>query len=53
MGAKHSPCPTQEFVVDEAQRIVSTPAYMLGPGISHVQEGIQKAVDEVLRLISP
>ena len=51
MGAKHSNCPTTEFVVDEKNKIVSTPAYMLGPGVKDVQEGIQKTVDAVLAMI--
>ena len=32
--------------------IVTTPAYMLGPGIKEVAEGIQKLVDKVLELAS-
>jgi len=51
MGARHCECPTQEFVVDEAQKIVSTPAYMLGPSVAHVQEGIQKTIDAFLKLV--
>jgi len=51
MGAKHCDCPTKEFVVDEVNKIVSTPAYMLGPSIDHVQQGIQKTVDAVLGMI--
>jgi enhancing lycopene biosynthesis protein 2 len=51
MGAKHCECPVKEFVVDAENKIVSTPAYMLGPSIAHVQAGIQKTVDELLKLI--
>jgi enhancing lycopene biosynthesis protein 2 len=51
MGAKHHDCPVEEFVIDTINKIVSTPAYMLGPSIAHVQEGIQKTVDELLKLI--
>lgn len=50
MGCKHTDCPTTEFVVDRENRIVSTPAYMLGPTIKSVQEGIEKTVDEVLSM---
>lgn len=50
MGCTHSDCPTTEFVVDEANKIVSTPAYMLGPTIHHVQQGIQKTVETVLSM---
>ncbi|MFQ5503387.1 MAG: isoprenoid biosynthesis glyoxalase ElbB [Planctomycetota bacterium] len=51
MGCKHQDCPTTEFVVDTQQKIVSTPAYMLGPTIARVQEGIQKTVDELLGML--
>lgn len=52
MGAKHCDCPTKEFVVDEQQKIVSTPAYMLGPSVAHVQEGIQKTIDAFFGLLA-
>lgn len=51
MGCKHQECPVTEFVLDRAHKIVSTPAYMLGPGPSAVFEGIRKLVTEVLALI--
>jgi enhancing lycopene biosynthesis protein 2 len=51
LGATHEACPVDSFVVDEEQRIVSTPAYMLGPSIRHVAEGIERCVDEVLKLV--
>jgi len=47
-GARHEDCPVESFVVDEGQRIVSTPAYMLGPDIRHVAEGIERAVRAVV-----
>lgn len=50
MGCRHEECPVEEFVVDEKNKIVSTPAYMLGPGVADVQKGIEKCVAEVLRL---
>ncbi|MFV1959043.1 MAG: isoprenoid biosynthesis glyoxalase ElbB [Planctomycetota bacterium] len=49
-GAVHEACPVDGVVVDEANRIVSTPAYMLGPSIRHVAAGIERCVAEVLRL---
>jgi enhancing lycopene biosynthesis protein 2 len=49
-GAKHRDCPVESFVVDERNRIVSTPAYMLGPSIRHVAEGIDRCVRAVLDL---
>lgn len=49
MGAHHKSCPVDAFVCDQKARVVSCPAYMLGPGIKDVAAGIEKLVDEVLR----
>ena len=51
MGGKHIICKVDEIAVDEESKIVSTPAYMLGPTISKVALGIEKLVDKVLQLI--
>lgn len=51
MGCQHENCPVTEFVVDREHKIVSTPAYMLGPGPAAVFEGIRKTVDAVLSMI--
>jgi len=50
MGARHSVCPVDEFRVDEEQRIVSTPAYMIDARISEVALGIERTVKELLRM---
>ncbi len=50
-GARHQECPVSEFVVDEKNKIVSTPAYMLANRISEAYEGIGKCVREVIKLI--
>jgi enhancing lycopene biosynthesis protein 2 len=50
MGAHHKPCAVESFVCDEKAKVVSCPAYMLGPGIKDVAAGIEQLVDEVLRL---
>ncbi len=50
MGAHHKSCPVDAFVRDDKARVVSCPAYMLGPGIKDVADGIEKLVGEVLRL---
>ena len=50
MGAHHQNCPVTEFMVDEEQKIVSTPAYMLADRISEAAEGIEKMVAKVLDL---
>jgi enhancing lycopene biosynthesis protein 2 len=51
LGAKHIDCPVDDIVVDTKHKVVSTPAYMLGPSISHIAKGIDKLVDKVLKLI--
>jgi enhancing lycopene biosynthesis protein 2 len=48
MGAKHVEAPVTEIVVDEANKVVSTPAYMDAKTISEAAEGIGKLVDAVL-----
>ena len=50
LGAKHQDCPVDEIVFDEANRVVSTPAYMLGPSIAHIHRGIDKLVEKVIAL---
>ncbi len=50
MGGKHITCKVDEIAVDEKNKIVSTPAYMLGPGIADIAAGIEKLVWKVLEL---
>lgn len=50
MGGEHVACPVDEFVVDEARKVVSTPAYMLAGSILEAASGINKLVKEVVRL---
>lgn len=50
MGCLHEDRPVTEITVDADHKVVSTPAYMLGPGPAAVFEGIRKLVDEVLRM---
>jgi len=50
MGGVHIDCSVNEVCVDEANRIVTTPAYMLGPGIKDVALGIESLVEKVLSL---
>lgn len=49
-GSSHVACPVTDFVVDEKNRIVSTPAYMLAGRISEAYEGIDKAVKAVIAM---
>ncbi len=51
MGNTHKACQVKEFYVDKENKIVSTPAYMLGQRISEVAIGIDKAVEALIDLI--
>lgn len=50
MGGVHADCSVSDICIDDKNRIVTTPAYMLGPGIKDVAVGIEKLVDKVLSL---
>jgi len=51
-GGKHIACRVDQIHTDARNRIVTTPAYMLGPGIKEIAAGIEKLVDQVLSLIA-
>ncbi len=51
MGGAHKTCSVYEIHVDKRNKIVTTPAYMLGPGIKDVAAGIEKLVNQVLSMI--
>jgi len=48
LGAKHTDQAVDDIVVDEGNKVVSTPCYMLGPGPAKVGAGIEKLVAKVL-----
>ena len=50
MGAHHVSCTVKDIAVDEKNKIVTTPAYMLGQSIKEIAEGIEKLVAKVLEL---
>jgi enhancing lycopene biosynthesis protein 2 len=50
-GAKHQDCPVTEFVIDQKNKLVTSPAYMLANRISEVYEGVDKCVREVVKLM--
>lgn len=52
LGAEHINCPVREFVVDRENRIVTTPAYMIGQNIGEVAVGIDKLVKAVVEMVS-
>lgn len=51
MGAKHIDCPVWNAISSKQGKVVTTPAYMLGPTITEVAKGIDKLVTELIALI--
>jgi enhancing lycopene biosynthesis protein 2 len=49
LGSRHEECPVERMTVDETHRIISTPAYMLGPGPKGVAAGIERSIAELMR----
>ena len=49
-GAVHQACAVDDIVVDSANKLVTTPAYMLASRISEAAVGINKLVDKVVEL---
>ncbi len=50
MGARHHNCRVDEVHVDQAHKLVTTPAYMLAKGPAEAASGIFKLVDQLLVL---
>ena len=50
IGAKHKICAVDEICIDEKNKVVTTPAYMLGPGIKDVAAGIEKLVNQIVSM---
>ena len=48
LGSQHIACTVDDFIVDEGNKIVSTPAYMLADSISEAASGIEKLVQKIL-----
>ena len=51
MGAAHISCPVTEFIVDDKNRIITSPAYMLAGRISEAAAGIEKSVDALMNML--
>ena len=51
MGGTHIPCQVEMIHVDQKNRLVTTPAYMLGPGIKDVAQGIEKLVQQIMSML--
>lgn len=50
LGCQHIECAVDDVVVDEANKVVTSPAYLLAQRISEAHKGIDKAVEKVLSL---
>ncbi|NPU95029.1 MAG: isoprenoid biosynthesis glyoxalase ElbB [Gammaproteobacteria bacterium] len=48
-GGIHKACAVDGIVIDEANKVISTPAYMLATRISEASAGITKLVNEVIK----
>ncbi|MCK5916156.1 MAG: isoprenoid biosynthesis glyoxalase ElbB [Deltaproteobacteria bacterium] len=49
-GARHQDCRVDDIVVDQNNLLVTTPAYMLGPGLKEIAQGIDKLVQQIVVL---
>lgn len=50
LGATHTTCAVDDIVIDEDNKLVTTPAYMLAQSILDADAGIEKLVKNVLAL---
>lgn len=50
LGGKHQICDSDEIAIDQANKIVTCSAYMREDRISHIAIGIEKLVNEVLKM---
>ena len=49
MGGNHQGCPVDRFTIDEANNLITTPAYMLAGRISEASKGITALVQAVIQ----
>ncbi len=50
LGGEHVNCPVKDCVIDKANKIVTTPAYMLARSIGEAAAGIEKAIRALMDL---
>lgn len=50
MGGSHQACAVEEVCIDEGNKLVTTPAYMLAGSIAEAARGINRCVREVLNM---
>ncbi len=49
-GAKHQNARVDEIVVDETNKVITTPAYMLAQRVSDVEAGVSKLTKKIIEL---
>ena len=49
-GAQHKTCDAQSIIVDQTNKIVTTPAYMEAENLLQTETGINKLVESLLKL---
>ena len=52
MGCRHTECGTEDALVDNRNRIITTPAYMTAAGPGEVFKGALRMVEELNRMVS-
>lgn len=52
MGGKHQNCQYNQVLVDEVNKVISTPCYMLASSVYETGEGIEAAIGELKKLLS-
>ena len=50
LGGKHVDCPVEDVIVDERNKVVTTPAYMLASNMKDASRGIKKLIDSLMKL---
>jgi len=50
LGAKHVNCAVDDIVIDQSNKLVTTPAYMLATSLVEADAGIEKLVRSVLSM---
>ena len=51
MNSRHSTADATAIVIDEKNKLVTTPCYMLGTRISEIYEGAGKVVAELIKMM--
>jgi len=51
MGGSHENQDVRGVTVDDANKVISTPAYMLGQNISEVADGIENSISELVKML--